>query len=49
LNKNNNNKELIKMTHELSKPEQWLLLYGDVLYRYGLARVRNSEVAEDLV
>lgn len=37
------------MTHELSEPEQWLLLHGDVLYRYGLARVRNCEVAEDLV
>jgi len=37
------------MTHELSTPEQWLQLYGDILYRYGLARVRNAEVAEDLV
>ncbi len=37
------------MTHKLSKPERWLELYGDILYRYGLARVRKSEVAEDLV
>ncbi len=37
------------MHHELSAPEQWLQLHGDVLYRYGLARVRDSEVAEDLV
>jgi len=37
------------MTHELSEPDQWLLLHGDVLYRYGVARVRDSEVAEDLV
>lgn len=37
------------MRHELSAPEQWLKLYGDILYRYGLARVRDSEVAEDLV
>jgi len=37
------------MTHELSEPDQWLLLHGDVLYRYGLARIRDSEIAEDLV
>ena len=37
------------MTHELSEPDQWLSLHGDVLYRYGVARVRDSEVAEDLV
>ncbi len=37
------------MAHELSSPEQWLPLYGDVLYRYGVSRVRNSDVAEDLV
>jgi len=37
------------MAHELSSPEQWLTLYGDVLFRYGLARVRDAEIAEDLV
>jgi RNA polymerase sigma-70 factor (ECF subfamily) len=37
------------MTHELSLPEQWLPLYGDVLYRYGVSRVRDSDIAEDLV
>ncbi len=37
------------MVHELSTPEQWLPLHGDILYRYGLARVRAPEVAEDLV
>ena len=37
------------MAHELSSPEQWLSLHGDVLYRYGLARVRDAEIAEDLV
>lgn len=35
--------------HELSTPDQWLPLHGDMLYRFGLTRVRNSEVAEDLV
>jgi RNA polymerase sigma-70 factor (ECF subfamily) len=37
------------MTYELSSPDQWLPLYGDVLYRYAIARVRRSDVAEDLV
>ena len=37
------------MTHELSSPDQWLQLYGDILYRYGISRVRNVDVAEDLV
>ena len=30
-------------------PEKWVDLYGDRLYRYALARVRDPEVAEDLV
>ncbi len=37
------------MAHKLSSPDQWLSLHGDVLYRYGLSRVRNSATAEDLV
>jgi len=37
------------MVHTLSKPEQWLDLYGDILYRFGLARVNKVEIAEDLV
>lgn len=37
------------MTHKGSAPEQWLDKYGDVLYRFGLARVRVPDVAEDLV
>ena len=37
------------MAHELSAPEQWLKLHGDILYRYGVARVRDPEMAEDLV
>ena len=37
------------MTHELSTPDQWLSLHGDILYRYGVVRVRDSNVAEDLV
>ena len=40
---------LYKMTHELSTPDQWLPLYGDILYRYGIARVRSPDGAEDLV
>ncbi len=37
------------MTHDLSKPDQWLGLYGDILYRYGITRVRNPGTAEELV
>ncbi|MCK5122486.1 MAG: sigma-70 family RNA polymerase sigma factor [Methylococcales bacterium] len=37
------------MAHDLSPPDQWLKLYGDILYRYGVARVRDVGIAEDLV
>lgn len=30
-------------------PEAWLTLYGDALFRFALARVRQREIAEDLV
>lgn len=30
-------------------PERWVDDHGDVLYRYALARVRNPDVAQDLV
>ena len=30
-------------------PETWVDLYGDVLYRIALSRVKDSSVAEDLV
>ncbi len=35
--------------HTLTPADQWLTLYGDVLYRYALSRVMKSSVAEDLV
>lgn len=34
---------------ELAAPEQWVETYGDVLYYYALQRLRNAELAEDLV
>ncbi|MDT8407773.1 MAG: sigma-70 family RNA polymerase sigma factor [Methylococcales bacterium] len=37
------------MVHQLSAPEVWLERYGNVLYRFALARVRDGYVAEDLV
>ncbi len=37
------------MLHQLSNPEQWLQMYGDLLYRYALTRVRDKEIAEDLL
>lgn len=30
-------------------PEQWVDLYGNYMYRYALARVANTETAQDLV
>lgn len=38
-----------QMTHASSTPEQWLDLYGDVLYRFSVTRVRDPGIAEDLV
>jgi RNA polymerase sigma-70 factor, ECF subfamily len=32
-----------------TSPEQWLEKYGDALYGYAYARVRNRDTAEDLV
>ena len=32
------------MTHELSSPDQWVVLHGDILYRYAIVRVRVPEV-----
>ncbi len=37
------------MINELSAPDQWVLLYGDILFRYTVVRVREREIAEDLV
>lgn len=33
----------------IKNPEQWVDRYGDYLYRYALARVRDPAAAEDLV
>ncbi|ESS66731.1 RNA polymerase, sigma-24 subunit, ECF subfamily [Methyloglobulus morosus KoM1] len=37
------------MTYELSTPDQWLELYGDALYRYAITRVRDPDLAADLL
>src|SRR5262249_44043649 len=37
------------MIHELPEPGEWLKLYGDALYRYALARLRQHQEAEDAV
>jgi len=31
------------------KPEDWVALHGDVLFRFAIMRVKNPEIAEDLV
>jgi RNA polymerase sigma-70 factor (ECF subfamily) len=37
------------MTHVLSEPDRWLDRYGDILFRYAYARVRDRDAAEDLL
>lgn len=37
------------MTEPMVDADQWLDLYGDNLYQYALARVRDAQLAEDLV
>ena len=37
------------MTAIQSKPHEWLVEHGDYLYRYALARLRDSHLAEDVV
>lgn len=37
------------MSLTLANPEQWLGLYGDILYRYALVRVRDADLAADLL
>ena len=32
-----------------SDPEEWVDLHGDCLYRYALLRVRDPELAQDMV
>lgn len=34
---------------QLSDPEEWVDRYGDYMYRYALSRLRNPDVAEDVV
>lgn len=34
---------------QVQNPEQWLDEYGDYLYRYALARLRDSSIAEEAV
>jgi RNA polymerase sigma-70 factor (ECF subfamily) len=33
----------------LSEPESWVDQYGDSLYRFALARIKDPSIAEDLV
>lgn len=43
------NGELTKIDNIMHDPETWVDLYGDILYRFALSRVKDSSVAEDLV
>ncbi len=36
-------------TRSMNDPRQWVEQHGDVLFRFALSRVRNAEVAEELV
>jgi RNA polymerase sigma-70 factor (ECF subfamily) len=31
------------------KPEEWVALHGDILFRFAIMRVKDREIAEDLV
>src|SRR5277367_5559751 len=39
----------VKTPRDLSNPEQWVDLYGDYLFKYALARLRDPNKAEDAV
>jgi RNA polymerase sigma-70 factor (ECF subfamily) len=41
--------EEISVADPILYPETWVDQYGDYLYRFALARIRNQAVAEDLV
>lgn len=41
--------ELTKIDNRIHDPETWMDLYGDLLYRFALFRVKDSTAAEDLV
>ncbi len=43
------NNELTNTDNSISDPEEWMDLYGDLLYRFALNRVKDSTVAEDIV
>jgi len=38
-----------EMKAQIDNPENWVDEYGDFLYRYALARVKDPSSAEDLV
>jgi len=42
-------KNLSEMKAQIDNPENWVDEYGDFLYRYALARVKDPSSAEDLV
>ena len=43
------NSELIKTNNNKHDPETWMDLYGDLLYRFALFRVKDTTAAEDIV
>jgi len=43
------NKKVTPSSAKACNPEQWVELHGDYLYRFALGRLRNSELAENLV
>lgn len=41
--------EFAKIDNRIHDPETWMDLYGDLLYRFALHRVKDSAAAEDIV
>jgi len=43
------NQNRIAKSPQLDDPESWVDLYGDLLYRFALSRVKDPSIAEDIV
>jgi len=40
---------MTETNHQHAKPEEWLELHGDAMFKFAMLRVKNRHLAEDLV